>query len=186
MHQNWASISTILLASSWYQSASGTSPYESCLTHCGLVTQYSDMHLGLLTLAQVMACCLMAPSHYLNQCWLIISEVWHSPELKIQDIYPWYVFENDPFKITATSPGQWVKSLFTWHIQERWSCRLFHISSDDEAVNTTAFPYNKTENSLPVHDKIYRQISNIRDTKFQNLAVSRLAVVFAQSIEARC
>ena len=27
------------------------------------------------TLAQVMACCLTAPSHYLNQCWLIISEV---------------------------------------------------------------------------------------------------------------
>ena len=33
------------------------------------------------TLAQVMACCLTAPSHYLNQCWLIISEVqWQSPE----------------------------------------------------------------------------------------------------------
>ena len=27
------------------------------------------------TLAQVMACCLTAPRHYLNQCWLIISEV---------------------------------------------------------------------------------------------------------------
>ena len=31
-----------------------------------------------------MACCLMAPSHYLNQCWLFISEVfsflWHPPE----------------------------------------------------------------------------------------------------------
>ena len=26
-------------------------------------------------LAQVMACCLMAPSHYLNQCWLIICKV---------------------------------------------------------------------------------------------------------------
>ena len=25
------------------------------------------------TLVQVMACCLTAPSHYLNQCWLIIS-----------------------------------------------------------------------------------------------------------------
>ena len=25
------------------------------------------------TLVQVMACCLMTPSHYLNQCWLIIS-----------------------------------------------------------------------------------------------------------------
>ena len=31
------------------------------------------------TLAQVMACCLTAPSHFLNQCWLIISEAqWHS------------------------------------------------------------------------------------------------------------
>ena len=30
-------------------------------------------------LAQVMACCLMARSHYLNQCWFIISKVhWHS------------------------------------------------------------------------------------------------------------
>ena len=28
-----------------------------------------------LPLAHVMACCLTAPSHYLNQCWLIISEV---------------------------------------------------------------------------------------------------------------
>ena len=27
------------------------------------------------TLAQVMACCLTAPSHYLIRCWLIISEV---------------------------------------------------------------------------------------------------------------
>ena len=33
------------------------------------------------TLARVMACCLMAPSHYLNQCWLIISKaLWHSSE----------------------------------------------------------------------------------------------------------
>ena len=31
------------------------------------------------TLAQVIACCLTAPSHYLNQCWLTISEVlWHN------------------------------------------------------------------------------------------------------------
>ena len=33
------------------------------------------------TLAQVMACCLTAPSHYLNQCWLIITKVqWHSSD----------------------------------------------------------------------------------------------------------
>ena len=37
-------------------------------------------HRSGSTLAQVMACCLTAPSHYLNQCWLIISKVpWHSP-----------------------------------------------------------------------------------------------------------
>ena len=33
------------------------------------------------TLAQVMVCCLTAPSHYLNQCWLIISKALrHSSE----------------------------------------------------------------------------------------------------------
>ena len=32
-------------------------------------------HGTMSILAQVMAWCLMAPSHYLNQCWLIISEV---------------------------------------------------------------------------------------------------------------
>ena len=38
-------------------------------------------HKSGSTLAQVMACCLTAPSHYLNQCWLIISKVqWHSSE----------------------------------------------------------------------------------------------------------
>ena len=38
-------------------------------------------HRSRSTLAQVMACCLMATSHYLNQCWLIISKVlWHSHE----------------------------------------------------------------------------------------------------------
>ena len=46
------------------------SAYEGLLTHCGLWRQRSGS-----TLAQVMVCCLMAPSHYLNQCWLIISEV---------------------------------------------------------------------------------------------------------------
>ena len=42
----------------------------------------SDARWGQIpgsALAQVMACCLMSPSLYLNQCWLIINEVqWHS------------------------------------------------------------------------------------------------------------
>ena len=50
------------------------------------------------TLAQVMACCLTAPSHYLNQYWLMISEVlWHSADKKFtentSDIYHWNEFE---------------------------------------------------------------------------------------------
>ena len=35
-------------------------------------------------LAHVMACCLTAPSYYLNQCWLIITGIlWHSLESNI-------------------------------------------------------------------------------------------------------
>ena len=38
-------------------------------------------HRSGSTLAQAMACCLTAPSHCLNQCWLIISNVlWHASE----------------------------------------------------------------------------------------------------------
>ena len=49
------------------------------LTHCVLVTSYGNTSVS--TLAQVMACCLTAPSHYLNQCWLIIRKVQrYSPE----------------------------------------------------------------------------------------------------------
>ena len=84
------------------------------LTHCCLVTIYGDIDL-----AQVMACCLTAPSHYLNQCLLIISEVlWHSPEgnvtINAQDIYPCYELENYWSKIMATFPrGQWVNTSVT-------------------------------------------------------------------------
>ena len=37
-------------------------------------------HRAGSTLAQVMACCLTAPSHYLNQCWLITLVQWCSSE----------------------------------------------------------------------------------------------------------
>ena len=67
------------------------------------------------TLVQVMACCLMAPGHYLNQCWLIISEVLrHSSEdtiiRRFEDTNQLSRIEDDIFKITFRSPrGQWVK-----------------------------------------------------------------------------
>ena len=50
-------------------------------------------HRSGSTLAQVMACCLTAPSHYLNQCWLTISEDIHQrassleiPQLSVTEI----------------------------------------------------------------------------------------------------
>ena len=53
--------------------------YKSYFTHCGLVTPYGNTEQrSESTLSQVMACCLTTPSHYLNQCWLIVSEIqWH-------------------------------------------------------------------------------------------------------------
>ena len=43
--------------------------------HCDNSLRLSDIiwqHRSGSTSAQVMACCLMAPSHYLNQCWLTV------------------------------------------------------------------------------------------------------------------
>ena len=38
-------------------------------------------HRSEATLAQVIACCLTEPSHFLNRCWIQINEVhWHSLE----------------------------------------------------------------------------------------------------------
>ena len=47
----------------------------SPLTLCGLVTPYIGWHRSRSILAQVMAWCLMAPSHYLNQYWPRSSKV---------------------------------------------------------------------------------------------------------------
>ena len=46
-------------------------------------------HIIWSTLVQVMACWLTAPSHYLSQCWLLISESWSECIFteKAQDIF---------------------------------------------------------------------------------------------------
>ena len=62
-----------------------------------------------------MACCLTAPSHYLNQCWLIISKVlWLSCEgnfTRDTSIINHYdPFENKKSQISFKFPrGQWVE-----------------------------------------------------------------------------
>ena len=43
------------------------------------------MYVSASILAQVMVCCLMTPSHYINHCWLIIKCIlWHSPESNLK------------------------------------------------------------------------------------------------------
>ena len=69
-------------------------------------------------MAQAMACCLTAPSHYLNQCWLIIRRVlWHSSDNNFTGstygMNSWNVFENNISKITVTSTRvKWVKLMY--------------------------------------------------------------------------
>ena len=44
-------------------------------------------HRSESTLTQIITCWLMGPSHYLNQCWVIINEVlWHSPKTNSQEV----------------------------------------------------------------------------------------------------
>ena len=60
-------------------------------------------HRSGSTLAQVMACYLTAPSHYLNQCWLIISKIQcHSSEGN---------FERDALAIILTKVTLKITSL---------------------------------------------------------------------------
>ena len=54
------------------------------------------------TLAQVMACCLTAPRHYLNQCWLMIMRCCGIPLIVISQKYLRY------------SSLKWVWNLLTW------------------------------------------------------------------------
>ena len=66
------------------------------------------------TLVQVMTCCLTAPSHYLNQCWRIITKVqWCSSEgnftWEITANSHWNQLENYFSKILSKfSRDQWV------------------------------------------------------------------------------
>ena len=97
------------------------------LTHWVLVTPYGDIGS---TLAQVMACCLRAPSHYLNQCWLITSMVqWHFFKGYFIRNTSTINYENELemhlSKIPFKSPrGQWVN--WCWHLDiPRWQGQYY-------------------------------------------------------------
>ena len=77
-----------------------------------------------LTLIQVMACCLMAPSHYLNHCWLLVRGVqWHSPEdsfiRSTDELNPWHVFEITLLNLLLHTLLRSHRIKFT-HLTQKW------------------------------------------------------------------
>ena len=84
-------------------------------------------HRSGSTMTKVMACCLMAPSHYLNQCWYIISRVMcHSPKgnnsRNAHEINHHNSLEIYTSNIKVTSPrGQWVNISYKGLLQP-WVC----------------------------------------------------------------
>ena len=93
---------------------------------------------------QRMAWCLMAPSHCLDQCWLIIH--WGSILAftksnftgNAQDTYLWDVFVKYKFKITTASPsGQWVNSLI---LKSSW-CIILRIKICVKLIFLAPFAY---------------------------------------------
>ena len=99
-----------------------TSSLLCCIQICNLLDHVNSLlarnviwrHKSGSTLAWVMVCCLMAPSHHLNLCWFLTNEVvWHSPESNLtvnaQVSILYNEFENHNFEITVTPPRvQWV------------------------------------------------------------------------------
>ena len=90
-------LSSRYLSQCW---AKSTSPYGVTRPRCMNSLWPSDAiwrHRSWSTLAQVMACCLTAPSHYLNQCWLIINtDQWHLSKGSFTRDTPANFFSNLP------------------------------------------------------------------------------------------
>ena len=126
---------------------------------CGLVTSY-EYHKIWSTLFRVMASCVMAPGHYLNQCSLIISEIlWHSPDGNFtrnsQDICPWYEFEllidtidadvkdnltpHDLTMISQHWSGQWLGAVT--HQAVSWAI-VFIVLCQNGTMNGTIAPWS--------------------------------------------
>ena len=108
---------------------------------------------------QVMACCLVAPSHYLNQSWLIIGEVlWHSPEdnftgmltisildislkitnLGLQTHHPWYKELNKRklHTISFAARCQMNSGLIFLTTKYNWGCYSGHPENKRHDLRT--------------------------------------------------
>ena len=96
--------------------------------------------------AQIMACCLMAPSHYLNQFWLIISKVeWHHLRASSQEIRQPSITEIickiKYLKFNSNFPGaNELRIWLGWHhaLWDQWT-KGDEVQEDQEACRTEWF-----------------------------------------------
>ena len=131
-------------------------------------------HESRSILAQVMACCLMAPSHYLNQCWLIISTIhWQSSEghftrdtpainhfrLKITDL---------KFQSNLPVVNEWNESVRIWVLQFSLHSFAFQLNHEHgqntilflSMLNHSFFLYRPSSNAL-IHQVLCQSWANV-------------------------
>ena len=103
-------------------------------------------HRSESTLAQTMACCLMAPSHYQNQCQLIISEVqWHSSEkilefnsLRPNDVIWWHRSRSTLAQVMAcclTTPSHYLNQCWLISRKGQWHSVEGNLPKDGSPFN---------------------------------------------------
>ena len=118
------------------------------------------------SLAQVMACCLMAPNHYLDQCWLIIQIGFCGTQTNftgsVQDIKSWNEFEKYTGKVTSMClSAQWVKWLAPGRYGNNLKRLIFKLIVQNSSWHS---PWNCSQviEADPTNEKsIYCKISNI-------------------------
>ena len=90
----------------------------------------------------------MAPSHYLNQCWLIISKVpCHSPDsyfaASAKNNFLYVGFESYIFEIISTSSWrQWVNIVIFSRWGQRQSCQAREIPHVQSQVSNVILSYH--------------------------------------------
>ena len=89
-------------------------------------------HTSGSTLAQVMAWYLTAPSHYLNQCWLIMIEVmWHLPENKL--LFYARIVKITHFRLLPHLPG--ASELKHWNLIDKVQFNFKMFIANNYSVN---------------------------------------------------
>ena len=132
-----------------------------------------------------------------NNLWMSLTQItctcWYVQPVLILTTNPWRILQS----IILLSSNQHV--MIKSPVNTKPACNEIINHSMISSVNkfptthdlwilevTSKFCITVSSYKSANTQSIYRQISDTRCTKYQNLNVSHLAVVFAQSIEARC